>query len=135
MRLAGGFRGDHHRVTAPYDRRILQIKLFVEPGLQLDDSAPYGDRHCLRSVTGAKLLHDVLHVSLYGLHRDAEALANIAIAISHHHQLKHFHFTLTQSFLSEVLRHTCRHLRWNVLFPGVDLADGVEHVVRWHALE
>src|SRR5262249_410162 len=103
--------------------------------LQLDDSAPYSDRHCLRAITSAKLLHDVLHVSLYGLRGDVEALANIAIASSHTHQLKHFYFTLAQAILTDMLRETRRHFCWNVLFPGVDLAEGGEQVASRHGLE
>src|SRR5262249_823299 len=61
--------------------------------------------------------------------------ANIAIASSHTHQLKHFYFTLAQGILTDMLRETRRHFCWNVLFPGVDLAEGGEQVASRHGLE
>src|SRR5262249_13634649 len=44
-------------------------------------------------------------------------------------------FTLAQIILTVMLREIRRYLRWNVLFSGMDLADGGEQVASRHGLE
>ena len=50
--------------------------------LKLDDSAPNTDRHGLRPVTCAQLLHDVFDVNLDRLFGNKELLGNVAVSVS-----------------------------------------------------
>lgn len=54
----------------------------AEPRLQVDDSAPHGDRHCLGTIIGAQLAHDVLHVNFNGFHCNEKLLCDVLIAVT-----------------------------------------------------
>src|SRR5258708_37069477 len=84
--FGGFFETPQPRIPAALVKRIPKERNFFIPqkwywqrllapsSLQLDDSAPYGDRDRLRSIAGAQLFHDVLDMYLYSLFRNEKPL-------------------------------------------------------------
>src|SRR5690348_11803677 len=112
-----------------------QIWSSVVKNLHLNQAATQSDGHGLCPVARTQLFHDVLHVDLYRLFGNEEAIGDIAVSISPADQLEYLHLTLSQGFIAEMLSKTCRHIGRNALLSGVNQTDRFSHVGRRRGLE
>src|SRR5579864_2159248 len=104
-------------------------------GLELNNSPAHSDGDRLRAITGAELFHDVFDMHLHSLLGDKEFVRDIPVTISAGNLGEHFNFASGECFVTIMFGQMGCDLRWNTLLAAVDLTDGIDHILRRHALE
>lgn len=101
----------------------------------MNNSALYRDGNRLGSVAGPKLFHDVFDVDLDRFFRDKEPFSNVAVTVAATDLLQHLNFPGSQCFVAVVFCKVGCYLLRNSLLSGMHLADGLDQLFGWHALE
>src|SRR5713101_989432 len=102
--------------------------------LQVDDSAAHADCYCLSAIIGAQLAQDVLEMNLDGFLSDKQGFCDIPIPVAGCDVTENLHFTSAEIFVAHVFCKSGSNLWRNALLTGVDSANGVNHLLRGHAL-
>jgi hypothetical protein len=92
-----------HGLREPQLQSFFETSRGLTPALQLDDAAPGGERHRLREIVGAQLVHDAFHMGLDGFLGDEQFRADLPIPVPRRDLLEHFHFALAQSLVAKNL--------------------------------